>query len=269
MKEFKYKILNPGGNKTALVIGNDYLEDEKKKINDIILEENTDVEQVGFLSSTKNRLDMAGGEFCVNATRCAIWHYLNGKREAINIEVSGIKETIEGWISKDNLKKVYAKLSINKSIENLVKKEGIYNLVYLDGITHAVINEADSREFIENLKQNEEQTKQKLKSLMKKIKTKESAVGIILTEKNKDTTRIYPIVWVKPVDTVYYETACGSGSLAAGIYNFVAYHTHNHEIMQPSGYSINVEINEEAEMIESAVISGIVIGEGKLKNGKL
>ena len=269
MKEFKYKILNPGGNKTALVIGNEYSEDEKKKINDIILEENIDVEQVGFLSSTKNRLDMAGGEFCVNATRCAIWHYLKGKGGTINIEVSGIKETIKGWISEDDLKKVYAKLPINKSIENLVKKEGIYNLVYLDGITHAVISEADSKEFIENLKQNEEQTKQKLKSLMEKIKTKESAVGIILTEKNKETTRIYPIVWVKSVDTVYYETACGSGSLATAIFNYMVYHAHNHEIIQPSGYIINVEINEDAEMIESAIISGIVIGEGEMKNGKI
>lgn len=36
-KNFKYKILNPGGNKTALVIGNDYLNNEKKLINDAIL----------------------------------------------------------------------------------------------------------------------------------------------------------------------------------------------------------------------------------------
>ena len=55
MKKFEYKILNPGGNKTALVIGNDYSNYEKKIINDIILKENKDVEQVGFLSNTENK----------------------------------------------------------------------------------------------------------------------------------------------------------------------------------------------------------------------
>ena len=34
MKTFEYKIFNPGGNKTALVIGGDYAESERKTINE-------------------------------------------------------------------------------------------------------------------------------------------------------------------------------------------------------------------------------------------
>lgn len=64
--EINYKILNPGGNKTAIVIGNKYSTKEKKQINDEILKENVDIEQVGFISKQGNRLDMAGGEFCIN-----------------------------------------------------------------------------------------------------------------------------------------------------------------------------------------------------------
>ena len=60
MKEYKYKILNPGGNKTALVFGNEYNAEEKKIINNEILKNNKDVEQVGFISLTKQNLEMAG-----------------------------------------------------------------------------------------------------------------------------------------------------------------------------------------------------------------
>lgn len=61
-----YKILNPGGNKTAIVIGNEYSTKDKKEINDEILKENPEVEQVGFIDTKESKLEMAGGEFCVN-----------------------------------------------------------------------------------------------------------------------------------------------------------------------------------------------------------
>lgn len=61
-----YKILNPGGNKTAIVIGNEYSTKDKKEINDEILKENPEVEQVGFIDTKENKLEMAGGEFCIN-----------------------------------------------------------------------------------------------------------------------------------------------------------------------------------------------------------
>lgn len=64
--DINYKILNPGGNKTAIVIGNKYSKKEKKQINDKILNQNLDVEQVGFIDAKENKLEMAGGEFCVN-----------------------------------------------------------------------------------------------------------------------------------------------------------------------------------------------------------
>lgn len=39
------------------------------------MEKYVTVEQVGFLSNKTNRLEMAGGEFCMNATRCAVYEY--------------------------------------------------------------------------------------------------------------------------------------------------------------------------------------------------
>ena len=93
---------------------------------------------------------------------------------------------------------------------------------------------------------------------MKSFDSKEEAVGIILLEKENGKTKINPVIWVKSIDTVYYETACGSGSLAAGIYKKNTENLDKLEIIQPSGYSINIEINEEKGIIKSAKIIGKV-----------
>lgn len=97
-ENFNYKILNPGGNKTALVEGLNYSKEERKIINDIILNKNKDVEQVGFIDKEKKILEMAGGEFCMNATRCAIYEFLNAKEGKIELSVSGVKGKIKGGI---------------------------------------------------------------------------------------------------------------------------------------------------------------------------
>ena len=98
--KFKYKILNPGGNKTALVEGLDFSKEERVKVNNIILEDNKDVEQVGFIDRSKRKLEMAGGEFCMNATRCAIYEFLEKKGVAVWIRKTenpneAVKELLE------------------------------------------------------------------------------------------------------------------------------------------------------------------------------
>ena len=50
--EFNYKILNPGGNKTAIVIGNEYSKEERKEINDKILKEKETKSVVNFSFDT-------------------------------------------------------------------------------------------------------------------------------------------------------------------------------------------------------------------------
>lgn len=261
MKEIdiKYKILNPGGNKTAIVIGNNYTDEEKEKINNKILRENRDIEQVGFINQNKYRLEMAGGEFCVNATRCAVWEYLKGIPGKIEIEVSGYKNKILGEIKKD--KQVYINMPIKNKITNIIEIKEKFNLIKLDGILIIILDEEYSKEYIGKLKRDEEKTKLELKEIMKKIDTQEKAVGIILLEEQKEKIKINPIIWVKTIDTLYYETACGSGSLATAIYKNYTDNMQNLEVIQPSGYSIKIEINKEREYLENVIISGRVMEE--------
>lgn len=264
MEEFKfknkivnYKIINPGGNITALVTGDDYTNEDKKIINNYILKENKNIEQVGFLSKKENKLEMAGGEFCLNATRCAIWEYLKGKKGTIKLKVSGNKEIVQGGIDEE--KNVYVKLNINKTIDELIEEKEIFNYIKLDGILIAVVDEQNSKEYIKRLKNNEKSTKEELKETMNDFITKEKAVGIIFLEKENKKIKIYPIIWVKTVDTLYYETACGSGSLATAIYENYTYEMNQLEVIQPSGYSINIILNKKGSCIKDAIITGKII----------
>jgi len=132
-------------------------------------------------------------------------------------------------------------------------------LVKLDGICQIIMNEKDSKEYINLLKKNENKIKQILKELMLSIKTNEKAIGIMLIEKQDNNIKINPIVWVKTVDTLYYETACGSGSLAYAIYNYTQNGDKRVDLVQPSGYKISVNVDCDRKNIKSAKISGVVI----------
>lgn len=252
-----YKILNPGGNKTALVIENkSYTKEEKKYTNDMILSKNKDVEQVGFLNKKNKTLNMAGGEFCANATRCAIWELLSGSEGEVRLDVSGYNTKISGGIRDD--KNVYEKLVINKTLNELIEIKDKYIIVKLDGIYHIIIDEELAKKYILNLKIDEEKVKEDLKKIMKNLNMDIEAMGVMLLENLKDEIKINPIVWVKSIDTVYYETACGSGSLAAAIYLNYIKNISSVEIIQPSNYKIKIDLNTDNKKINYSIIEGIV-----------
>ena len=255
-RNINYKIINPGGNITALVDGTYYSKDERIYINQRILDENKEVEQVGFLDYSNNLLEMAGGEFCMNATRCSIWELLDGKEGYVDISVSGYKNIINGGI-KNN--KSYANLVVDKTLSELITEEKDYSIVNLDGITLVVIDEKNAKEYIRQLKENEDKAKKILKEFMIAIKTKENAVGVILLEKQDCDLKINPVIWVKEIDTLYYESACGSGSLAAAIYEYNDNKRKNISVIQPSGYAIDISLNTDKDKIIDALVTGEIV----------
>lgn len=255
--KIEYKILNPGGNKTALVKSTKFKDKQKCLINRLIMEKYLEVEQVGFLSNETNRLEMAGGEFCMNATRCAIYEYSKENEDSIEISVSGTNNSLKGRVLNDN--KVEIKIDISKNIDELIEVQNDFILVKIDGILIVIFDEEKSKEYIRKLKDNEELAKKELKEFMNKnIQTTEKAIGIMLLENVLDKIKINPVVWVKDIDTVFYETACGSGSLATAIYNYYNCKEEMLEIIQPSGYTVNIELDTKKQLIENAIITGIL-----------
>ena len=261
LENVNYKILNPGGNKTGIVYGLSYAKEERKIINDYILKENKDVEQVGFLDRDKKILEMAGGEFCVNATRCAIYEILNGNIGEISLSVSGYNGKIIGGITKNNI--VYANMELKRGISEIIELNEKYGIVNLDGITLIVVDIEESNEYIKKLKENEEKTKLELKKIMKEFNFKSEAVGVILLENVDENLKINPVIWVKSVDTLYYETACGSGSLATSIYLYLKKEKKEVDILQPSGYTISVKLDIKGDMLDKGIVSGFVYENSK------
>ncbi len=100
-----YKIYIPSGNPTALVLKMERDLEKRKEINDKIMNLYDYVEQVGFINQDINNpeLLMAGGEFCGNATRCAVYYYLNGKPGNLKIKVSGVKNKLKAGIIGKNV----------------------------------------------------------------------------------------------------------------------------------------------------------------------
>jgi diaminopimelate epimerase len=101
----EYELLNPSGNVTALVT-KDVPREKYKEISNEIMNSNPNVEQVGFLkkySDTVFRLEMAGLEFCGNASRAFACFLVKEKYVSSNkfeISVSGYNDLIECNVEK-------------------------------------------------------------------------------------------------------------------------------------------------------------------------
>lgn len=250
-------ILRPGGNDTAIVNGLVNKKTDKNLINKEIMSMFPNVEQVGFvnLKKDKYKLQMAGGEFCGNATRCAAYLACDGKTGEIKIKVSGTNKILNAGIDKQQ--EVYAQMPI--SIDTRIQKDQAKpnnSIVFIDGIVQYV--DWDYKK-IEN-KSKVEVTKIALKIIKSKRFDKYPAAGVMFVKKIKDTFKIIPIVYVKKINTSFYETACGSGSAAIGLVVATEKKTSidNLRILQPSQSYITVSVNYEDGKFGDVYIKGKV-----------
>lgn len=196
MKLKKFLIAN--GNSTLLVWG---CPSGKKK--SIIKRYLGEVEQIGFVETKKNLpfLNMMGGELCVNGTiALASQCGLKGK-----LFTSGLNAP------------VFYQNTNNSTGTNLtIDYKRLKNLVLLEGIGYIYLKNT-----VENIKKF-------LKDLC--LKYALPAFGVLYYKKKK----IAPFVYVKETDSLFQETACGSGSIAFYVL------TKKSNIKQPTGKLITV-----------------------------
>lgn len=253
-KDIMYKVFIPGGNNTAFVMGTNYTLEQRSMINDRIMKADSSIEQVGFLGDNDNpELVMAGGEFCGNATRSAVFHYLDGKDGKMTLKVNE-KDYINAGVKDGN---AWCEIPLKQSGDIVEKiKDGMYK-VNMKGMTSIVISEANAKKYLENKQSIKEETMQLIKDL--KLENSE-AVGVMYLETIDNKLKINPVVWVKEINTLFYETACGSGTTATAIVkSYLEKNDVSIDILQPSGYVINATITGINENNLKAVISGVVI----------
>lgn len=205
------------------------------------------VEQVGFIVQPKNnnavlKIEMSGGEFCGNALLSAA-AYCNYKdlidKKEFDMEISGVNYPLKCWVSKVKnniftskaempslISKQHTTMSINgKEIEG--------SIIHLDGISHFVTNNRIAKEEYYEI----------LNYL--KLQIDKGAIGIIPYQKVKEKLfEIIPMVYVFENDSTVFERACGSGTLALGIYMENEFGENDIKVKQPGGV-IDVEVGDK------------------------
>ncbi|MEA4902657.1 hypothetical protein [Desulfitobacterium sp.] len=266
----RYSIYSPCGNDTALVQGMNFSQTLMKRINDTIMKRHANVEQVGFIDTEGSpKLIMAGGEFCGNATRCAAYAYLNGKIGEIKIKVSGAKGVLRAGV--DQAGNVWSQIPVYAANDAVTALQPGITKVKMEGITHILVEAERAKPYLED--------KNKLKeSAMKIIKqasvNEAEAVGVIFIEKMDQRLKINPVVWVRSIDTLFYETACGSGTVAIGILESLKQGSQQGskrslnqrlEVLQPSGQVISTAVSLKNGLVVDSIISGKVHTDGVLR----
>jgi len=257
LNKYKISILRPGGNNTALVKGI-VEKSERKIVNDSIMRLLPAVEQVGFYEYDARKkqgfLEMAGGEFCGNATRSTAYLALNGEPGNIEIKVSGVKGKLKAGVTQDG--EAYAQMPIYPDPSYIVEdpdKPGNYT-VTMEGIAHYV--NFDTSEIV-GLSTNEIK-KKGMKTIKARGLDQVAAGGIIYVGNTRNGWKITPVVYVKAVDTKYLETACGSGTTALGMILALSKGKSISEvsILQPSGLPIKISVEFDGNRFGYAQIQG-------------
>ena len=182
---------------------------DRKRLNDTIMRSYPTVEQVGFISLTQPvpRLTMAGGEFCGNATRSTAFQALGGTPGEMMISVSGVSTLLKAGVTEQ--KEAFAQMPIIQD-PSRIQRDGENFIVTLEGIVQYIdfnVQQLDGKD-PEGIK------RMAKRQMEKKGLLNNPAVGIMYSEKTERGWTIVPVVWVRIIDTLFYETACGSGTIA-------------------------------------------------------
>lgn len=187
------------------------------------------VEQAGFLIPDQRRFEMSGGEFCGNAARSAALLLSRFSGDEVGaFQMSGYEGDVRFFVhwESETVATVtcnFDRLPIDVRREQTMNKE--IQIVDLGGIVHVVIEGAFPSDY-----EAQHRTLTRCFGLSER-----EAVGVCWVERTSDRVTLHPVVWVKAIDSFFYETSCGSGSIAATVV------TGMNKITQPSGEAIEVK----------------------------
>jgi len=242
-------VLAAGGNGTAIETLDNKPEagwrsDRGKEIEEDQGMRDRGVEQVGFLVPSANYFTMAGGEFCGNAARSAAYLLarLKGQNDvkfsmaSFNGEISAEVETPEAPVSQVTCS--FPNLPLEEETKKISTGETV-TIVDLKGIVHVLIEG----------KRPDEYQKRHVAITDELGLRGEPAVGVVWYRLEGGKATIDPVVWVKEVNSFYYESSCGSGSIAAGRA------LHVNEVVQPTGQSIFVDFETHGDSVTTVLSS--------------
>ena len=270
---------DPAGNITLFVLSQIEPEVRAAVAAELMEQKRFQAEQVGFLVPDADggiRMEMAGGEFCGNATRAfglllSMWEQTDGMRK---VSVSGCPHPVLVETSvPDGTSR--AQMPLPRSVRRVTNPvNGV--LVDLGGIAHLVVKAEPSMEFFLQA----ESVFDEIEGLEAygviflgdEAKEKDSAKERGIAEQSEgdgaktlcSARRMTPLVKVKATNAVVFEGSCGSGSYAAAIAESLWDAKQRNEMetvvkryIQPAGV-IEVTIAVKDGMVKEGWIGGSV-----------
>ncbi len=244
-----YYYVNPTGNITLLV-DSPVPPAERVKIAETLMRAEPEAEQVGFIDG--RNLNMAGGEFCGNATlsAAAVYCLENGLEEASpDLAVSGAEKPVRTAIKKTGENtyrgsvRMPAPVEIGEIKMNPGGRELTAPIIDFGGIAHIILTESADRDIIEKT----------IKETAREIGA--DCLGIMLASEG----RLTPLVYVRKPETLVWESSCASGTSAAGVYFAMKNGGRfEGEFIEPGG-TLGVSVKTEGGGEPVILLSGTVI----------
>ncbi|NTU46642.1 hypothetical protein HGA88_03365 [Candidatus Roizmanbacteria bacterium] len=244
-KKYAFSILRPAGNDTLLINGIPE-RSIRNKLVELAFQQFPLVEQVGFYSfnnrNKQGRLEMAGGEFCGNALRSLAYLLLAGNKGELSFQVSGTTKILTAGIKKS--KSSFTEIPLKTNSNTRLLENNLWQ-IDLEGITQLITNKRNIL--------GADKAKKTAKNILSKYQLLESrsAAGVMFLTKKKEEYFMEPVVWVRNIQTFFYETACASGTAAVGMYLRKSV-----SVNQPSGQLMNVDVRKVDNEICQIFIDG-------------
>lgn len=203
------RVADPAGNITIFVMSKVPSEQYAAIAARLLSMEEFHAEQVAFQVPSRmggqGRIQMMGGEFCGNATRSygyLLSMLLPGNPETVTVEISGAQNPLTVQVDQEK-SRCETEMPLPASICSVLYLGQEYPVVCFDGIVHTIVpGETKVEEFV--------------RGLLKEVRSvaEASAYGIMFLNGEK----MVPVVYVCDTDSLIWESSCGSGSMAVGVF---------------------------------------------------
>ncbi|MDU7338033.1 MAG: hypothetical protein E7L17_07960 [Clostridium sp.] len=203
------RVADPAGNITIFVMSKVPSKQYAAIAAKLLSMEKFHAEQVAFQVSPRmggqGRIQMMGGEFCGNATRSygyLLSMLLPGNPETVTVEISGAQHPLTVQVDQEE-SRCETEMPLPVSICSVSYLDQEYPVVCFDGIVHTIVpGEKKEEEFV--------------RGLLKEVRAAAdaSAYGIMFLNGEK----MVPVVYVCETDSLIWESSCGSGSMAVGVF---------------------------------------------------
>lgn len=251
-RQISYYMMDPTKNMTILV-ETPVPEASFPFVAEKLMEIEPSAEQVGFVrgGGAHHSLQMAGGEFCGNASMSAAVYY--AMQEGISegglmLQVSGASEPVEVRVKRSGDDSWSVRVHMPKPVS--IAEEGfpdgsVYTVVRFEGIAHVIMDESGIEEkqlSIEALEQDVARAEALAASWCEHLHA--DAIGLMFLNEAHD--EMQPLVYVPVAGTCIWESSCASGTTAAGAYLARQTGAAGYRLQQPGG-TLEIEVTPEGE----------------------